>query len=266
MAIPAIPLHEVDPDAFHFYRDVLARLHQAGVPCLIGGAYALASYTGIVRHTKDIDLFTRPGDAPAVLKVLERAGYRTEMTFPHWLGKAFSGQDFVDVIFSSGNGLCPVDDACFANAPLAEVLGFPVRLAPAEEMIWQKAFLMERERFDGADVNHLLRARGAILDWQRLRRRFGPHWRVLLAHLTLFGFVYPAEQGLIPAWLLQELADRLKEDKPASEGPEVCWGPVLSREQYLTDISCWGYSDARLPPWGRMTPEQVAQWTAAIGH
>jgi hypothetical protein len=27
-----------------------------------------------------------------------------------------------------------------------------------EEMVWQKAFIMERERFDGADVVHLIQA------------------------------------------------------------------------------------------------------------
>ena len=34
----------------------------------------------------------------------------------------------------------------------------PGPLIPAEEMIWSKAFIMERERYDGADVAHILRA------------------------------------------------------------------------------------------------------------
>jgi hypothetical protein len=266
MTIPATPLEQFDPQAFGFYRDVLLRLRPAEVPFLIGGAYALANYTGIVRHTKDLDLFTRPADALRLLEVLEQAGYRTEMTFSHWLGKVFADEDFVDVIFSSGNGLCPVDDAWFANAPLAEVLGLPVRIVPVEEMIWQKAFLMERERYDGADVNHLLRARGATVDWQRLLARFGPHSRVLLSHLVLFGFVYPTEQGQIPSWLWKDLIDRLHNDSTAGEDPGVCWGPMLSREQYRIDIEAWGYRDARLPPCGPMTPDQIARWTAAIGH
>ena len=53
---------------------------------------------------------------------------------------------------------------------------------------------MERERYDGADIAHLLRARADQLAWRRLLRRFGPHWRVLLGHLVLFGFVYPGER------------------------------------------------------------------------
>jgi hypothetical protein len=264
MSANAPPLEEYDPFAFRFYREVLACLDRAGVRFLVGGAYALAHYTGIVRHTKDFDLFTRPADAPRVLEVLRQAGYRTEMTFPHWLAKAFAEADFVDVIFSSGNGLCAVDDGWFAHAPAGRVLGREVRLIPAEEMIWQKAFIMERERFDGADVNHLLRARGADLDWARLVRRFGPHWRVLLSHLVLFGFVYPAEQGRIPAAVLADLTERLKSDTAPAGEEGVCRGPLLSREQYLIDTESWGYPDPRLPPGGHMTPEQITHWTAAI--
>jgi hypothetical protein len=257
-------LEEHDPQAFHFYRRVLQTLRAAGVPVLIGGAYAFAHYTGIVRHTKDLDVFVRPADARRLLEALAAAGYRTEVTFTHWLGKAFCPNDFVDVIFSSGNGLCRVDEGWFEHAVAATVLDSPVRLCPAEEMIWQKSYIMERERFDGADVLHLLRARGPTLDWDRLLARFGPHWRVLLSHLVLFGFVYPAEQAAIPEGVLRALAERLREGAPPAEGPgRLCRGPLLSRTQYLADTEHWGYQDARLRPWGRMSEEEVNRWTAA---
>src|SRR4051812_31197973 len=106
-------LEELDPQAFRFYRDALEVLRRPGIPFLVGGAYALGSYTGIVRHTKDLDIFVRPGDAPKALQAFAAARYRTQMTFPHWLAKVFFEQDFVDVIFSSGNGLCTVDDSWF---------------------------------------------------------------------------------------------------------------------------------------------------------
>jgi hypothetical protein len=253
---------ELDTHAFGFYRHALGAVRAAGVPVLIGGAYALAHYTGIIRHTKDIDLFVRGSDLPRVLEALAGAGYRTEWTFSHWLAKAFAGDDFVDVIFNSGNGACPVDDAWFEHAVAAQVLGLEVRLCPAEEMIWQKAFIQERERFDGADVLHLLRANGPRLDWPHLLARFGPHWRVLLGHLILFGYVYPAEQDRIPAAVLRELVERLQEDADAGTA-KLCRGPMLSRMQYLIDTGQRGYHDPRLPPWGSLTPEQVTHWTAA---
>src|SRR4051794_12049994 len=99
-------LEQLDPQAFQFYRKTLTVLGDSGVPFLVGGAYALGYFTGIERHTKDFDIFVRGEDAPRALKVLEAAGYRTELTFPHWLGKAYSGDDFIDVIFNSGNGVC----------------------------------------------------------------------------------------------------------------------------------------------------------------
>ena len=56
-------------------------------------------------------------------------------------------------------------------------------LSPPEEMIWSKAFVQERERYDGADVIHLLRELGPTLDWPRLLMRFGDRWRVLLSFI-----------------------------------------------------------------------------------
>jgi hypothetical protein len=47
-------------------------------------------------------------------------------------------------------------------------------------------------------------------------------------------------------------------------GDALCRGTILSRAQYLFDIDTHGYLDARLPPSGTMSPEQVKQWTAAI--
>src|SRR5436305_15333618 len=111
----------LDPQAFRFYCDALTTLARSGVPFLAGGAYAFGYYTGIVRHTKDLDVFVRPADARPVLAAFAKAGYRTEVTFEHWLGKVFYENDFIDVIFCSGNGECPVDDAWFEHATGGEV-------------------------------------------------------------------------------------------------------------------------------------------------
>lgn len=262
--MPTVPIvfDELEPRTSRFYLNALAVLSQAKVPYLLGGAYAFAHYTSIIRHTKDLDVFVRPADAPRALEVLGHAGYRTEMTFSHWLGKAFSGDDFVDVIFSSGNGLCAVDDEWFTHAVAMERGG--ALLCPAEELIWQKAFIMERERFDGADVNHLLRAAGPTLNWERLLRRFGPNWPILLGHLMLFTFVYPAECDKIPVRVVEDLLQRWRKLLSyADKGEKVCQGTLLSRMQYLSDTERWGYQDARLPPCGTMTAEQITHWTAA---
>ena len=255
------------PEKAELYRTALDMLNRSGVPYLVGGTYAFQYYAGIARTTKDFDIFVRPRDMQRVLDVLQRAGFKTELTFTHWLAKAHHGDRFIDVIFSSGNGVAEVDDEWFAHAVDEEVLGAPVKLAPAEEMIWSKAFIMERERYDGADVAHLFRHCSGLLDWNRLVARFGPHWRVLLSHLVLFGFIYPGERSLVPSAVMKELLARLSSElEVPTRDSKVCQGTLLSRGQYLVDIDEWGYEDARQRPRGAMTPEQLAAWTAAIDH
>jgi hypothetical protein len=258
-----------DPDAAaQFYVQVLQTLAAEQIPCMVGGAYAFAHYTGIRRPTKDLDVFVRQSDWERLSAAAARAGHRAELTFPHWLGKVHDGggAGFVDVIFNAGNGLSPVEDSWFDHAVPAHVLGQPALLTPVEETLWTKAFIMERERYDGADVVHLVHACAARIDWQRLLMRFGEHWRVLLSHLVLFGFIYPGERDRVPRWLMNELAQRLAEET-RGEAPRTdhCAGTLLSREQYLPDVAQRGYHDARLSD-GSMTEDDVATWTAAIGE
>lgn len=250
-----------------FYRHVLETLNAAQIPFLVGGAYAFNRYTGIDRYTKDLDLFLRRSDFDRAAEALKQAGYHTELTFPHWLGKARHDGFYIDLIFSSGNAIAEVDDLWFEYAIEEEVLGVPVKISPAEEMIWSKAYIMERERYDGADVAHLLRACGDKFDWARLLRRFDPHWRVLLAHFVLFGFIYPTHRKLIPITIMDELLERLRREMyDEATGDNICLGTLLSREQYLSDIEQEGLQDGRLEPLGRMTPEQTVHWTRAIGE
>lgn len=256
------------PETADFYRDALQILKDADAPFLVGGAYAFTCYTDITRHTKDLDVFVRASDLEQVLSAFAEADYRTEMTYPHWLAKAHCGEDSVDLIFRSGNGVSEVDDSWFERVIEDEVLGIPVKLCPPEEIIWSKAYVMERERYDGADIAHLLLGSAEELDWEHLLERFGTHWRVLLAHLLLFGFIYPSERGRIPQEVMQQLLDRLQEDVEhgTPQAERLCRGTLLSRAQYLVDVEEWGYQDARQRPYGQMTAEEIEQWTEAISE
>ena len=161
---------------------------------------------------------------------------------PHWLAKARRDEVFIDVIHGSGNGIANVDDLWFAHAVPGRVLGTPVRLLPVEEMIWSKAFVMEKYRFDGADVAHLLLMCGDSLDWDRLLWRFGRNWRVLLGHLLLFGFIYPDKRSLVPKALLDTLLVLLRREeddaaaRPSAAAAPACRGTLLSRKQYRVDV------------------------------
>jgi hypothetical protein len=254
----------LDPVSRDFYQSAIRYLQQAAVPFLVGGAYSFARHTGLERHTKDFDIFIRRADCERTLETLAAAGYSVEQTFPHWLGKAFSGENCIDIIFSSGNSVARVDDGWFEHAIEGRVLDTPVLLCPVEETIWSKAFVMERERFDGADIAHLLRGSGRNIQWRRLLDRFGPHWRVLLSHLVMFGFIYPGERDIIPAWVLAELMSRLREETVTPPNRQrICHGTILSRAQYLVDIEHWGYEDARISA-GLMGQADIDIWTDAI--
>ena len=249
-----------------FYRDVLTSLDRANVPVLVGGAFAFSHFTGIQRPTKDFDLFVRRDHIERALEALAEAGFHTELTFPHWLGKARSDEFLVDLIFGSGNGVAAVDDGWFEHAVQAEAVGIPVMICPPEELLWSKSFVMERERYDGADVIHILHTRGPQLDWMRLVDRFADYWRILLGNLVLYGFVYPGEAQPAPPWVFETLLARLRDeiaDPPTNE--RICRGTLISREQYLVDILEWGYCDARMEPRGPMSATEIAHWTDAIG-
>jgi hypothetical protein len=130
-------------------------------------------------------------------------------------------------------------------------------------MIWSKGLIMERERFDGADVAHVIRAVGDKLDWDRLLERFGPFWRALYAHIVLFQFVYPPDREKVPARVVEELTNRMLQENAAGNTGKVCYGTVISRQQYLKDVGDWGYDDARLEH-GTMNEAEIAHWTAGI--
>lgn len=261
---------EVPAPTADFYRRALHTLVDAGVPFLVGGAFAHCCFTGIRRMTKDLDLFIMRRDYERIADLMRAQGWRTEVTYPHWLAKVHGGAQadecFIDLIFNSGNGLTPVDERWFQGNLEAQVLGVPVRIANAEDSLQSKAFIMERERFDGADVAHLIQANAERLDWPGLLARFGAHWRVLLAHLVMFGFIYPGERHRVPREMMEQLLDRLAQEvrHPPASDPHVCCGTLVSREQYLHDVENLGYADGRLTCASTMTHEDVAHWTRSI--
>jgi hypothetical protein len=248
-----------DPATQQFYVDAMRALDRAGVPYLVGGGYAMAYYTGIARNTKDLDLFLRPADRDRCLTTLGAAGYRTEFFYPFWIAKAIDPKTeaFIDILYNSGNGLCPVDDDWFNYSKAIEVLGHPTRIVPAEEQLWSKAFVQDRDRYDGADVAHLILSLGREMSWRRLLRRFEGHERVLLSHLILFGYVYPGDRDKVPAWVMDRLMSTM--EREPEEREDLCRGTFISQKSYLVDVNDWRYTDGRVQPHGPLTTDEVAQ-------
>jgi hypothetical protein len=242
-----------------FYRKALETMQDSGIPFMVGGAFALAFYADVHRDVKDLDLFIHPRDAESTVEMFKRSGYDAHMVAPHWLAKVLAEDCLVDLIFGSRNGVSIVDDVWFEHAVDATVLDMPVKLTPVEETIWSKGFVMDRGRYDGADIVHLVLHKGAEIDWRRLIDRFGENWPVLFNYLVLFAFFYPSRRRLVPAWVEWELLQRWRESRADEATPaSVCRGTLVSQTDFQPDIERWGFLDARVVPLGNLTPEQLA--------
>lgn len=253
---PATPFAPVVDEAeLRAHGEALRILQEGGFSPMVGGAYALRVHTGLWRDTKDLDLFLRKDRIDEALAHLSQAGYRCEFTDRLWIAKAYCGDYFIDLIFSSGNGIATVDQHWARRARQATVLGRDALIVPIEEIIWQKAFIQERERFDGGDIHHLLLFRGHELDWRYLLDRFSSHWQVLFTHLVMFRFAFPGQRDRIPTWVMNDLAGRLAAEEletPAPGSQMLCRGSLVSRQQYLYELNECGFRDAReleVPGW-----------------
>src|SRR5690606_20663834 len=133
--------------------------------------------TGIYRDTKDLDIVCRPTDYPKILKFFADKGYATQLTDVRWLAKVFKGEYLIDIIFDTVNNICTVDDSWFEHATPGEFVGEEVKFLAPEELIWCKIYVQNRERFDGADINHVLLRKGKDINWKRLLGRLDQHQR-----------------------------------------------------------------------------------------
>jgi hypothetical protein len=226
------------------YRRALEALNAAGIPYIVAGAYAIYEHTGIYRKTKDLDLFFEPVSVPAAAAVLRDAGFVTRLEDSHWLAKATSGEHFVDLIYGMGNGVARIDEGWIHHSRPGILAAAPVRIAPAEELIWHRLYINERHRHDMSDVLHLMLSVGPTLDWRRLVARTGEHWPLLLAQLLTFRYVYPGYSSNVPDWVLDEFLERVRADAdPRASEPEYTRGPLISRFSFSIDVREWGFLD-----------------------
>jgi hypothetical protein len=210
---------------------------------MLGGAFCIFHHTGVFRDTKDLDVYCKSVDCPRILKFFADKGFRIEFTDARWLAKVFYGDYFIDIIFDTVNNICVVDDTWFQRAAEAEFFGVNVKLLSAEELLWTKIYVQNRERYDGADINHLILQQGKKMDWKHVLYRLDPHWQILLAQILQFQFVYPVDHyDIIPKWLFDELIKRANElyDLPVPI-EKVCRGPMIDQTQYAIDIKEWNY-------------------------
>ena len=224
------------------YRDAIQALlePQPSLPFVIGGAFAIHHHTGIWRTTKDLDFFLEPRFVPDAFSRLRPAGFATFIQDPVWLAKAQRGEYFVDLITGVGSACLFVDSAWIDRALPETVLGIPCRILGVEECLATKCFVAFRERFDGADVVHLIRACGRRLDWDRLFFLMDGHWELLYWPLVLFAYVYPAHTDAVPGDIWNNLARRFAQRVHLPDRDAPFRGSLIDPRMFAIDANEWG--------------------------
>jgi predicted nucleotidyltransferase len=143
-------------------------LERAGVPYgLLGGVASAA--LGRPRWTHDADVFVRPADAPAALEALERNGFDTQRTNPHWLFKAIKEGVLVDILFRA-RGDVYLDDDMIERLVDTDFQGVRLKTIPPEDLLVIKAIIHDEETpRHWSDAIALLAS--CDIDWQYLIRR-----------------------------------------------------------------------------------------------
>jgi hypothetical protein len=230
-------------EATQLYRDVLLAMNEHRIPYAVAGAFALQKYTGIWRMTKDLDLFVKASDVPAALEHLCNQGFRCETLDPVWLSKAHRGEYFVDLISGMSNATIVVDDSWFENAHRAVVAGVQSQIISAEDLIASKLFVLRRERFDGADIAHIIYRTKGQLKWERIMDLACEHWEIVLFALVLFRYVYPAHTNYVPAALWQDLLSRYMHAVQHPDPNAPFRGSLVDDNIFSIDMKDWGLED-----------------------
>jgi hypothetical protein len=226
---------KLDPHTTQVFQRALKALKAKRARFIVAGAFATNHHTGIWRNTKDLDVFCEPAWADRVIDILGDAGFDAYVVERHWLGKAEAEGCCVDAIWGGGNWCTFIDEHWFSHAEKGNILGEECLIAPAEDIILSKAWVAGRERYDGADICHLIHGKGPKFDWDDLLARFGDHWQLLLQYLVLYRFVYPDDRDLVPAKLIHDLAARIGTDAELADGLHFR-GPLVDRYAYLHDL------------------------------
>jgi hypothetical protein len=215
-------------------------MNRERLPYVVSGAFALQAHTGIWRDTKDLDLFLPPEHVPRALDVLKSDGFECEVCDNVWLAKARRGPFFVDLITGMSNAVITVEQSWIDRAKPWEVMGVPSRVLGPEELIASKLFVAFRERFDGADICHVIYGTRGRMDWDRLQGLLGAHYAILLWALVLFQYIYPGQSHFIPREVWDALLDRFRNEVDNPDKDAAFRGSLIDENMFAIDVKEWG--------------------------
>jgi hypothetical protein len=225
------------------FQEVLALFEAEKIAYAVSGAFALREHTGICRDTKDLDLFLTAETAITALKCLRDRGFECEVCDPVWLFKTYRDDFFVDLITGMSNAVFTVEPSWIERSKPAVVYGVRTRVLAPEELIISKLFVTRRERFDGADIAHVIYGTRGELDWERVLGLASDNWEMLLWAVVLFRYCYPAQTSYVPPTVWQTLLERFREAISRPDPAARFRGRLVDPKMFAIDIKEWGLDD-----------------------
>jgi hypothetical protein len=200
---------KIPEEQWRIYREVIIGARARKIGFAIGGAFAVTTYTGIYRNTKDLDIYVLPEQRFEMIDVLNRLGlqdYHSVLPYDRrWIYRSYQDNIIVDVIWSMANRRMDVDSGWFERSTTVQTRGELIPIVPPEELIWAKLFVLQHDRCDWPDVFNLFYANGEKLDWLHLLNRMGEDRPVLSAAISIYAWVSPRSASSLPDWIWERL-------------------------------------------------------------
>ena len=216
------------------YREVMRAVSEAHIPFAVGGGLAAMGYADQIRESKDLDLYINPDNRQPMISLLTGLGfhdYFDENPYErHWIYRSIRDGFIVDVMWAMANRRASVSDS-WLRGPSIDLEDFSIHLLPAEETLWTKLYVLQRDRCDWPDALNMLYILGPDLNWARLTELADADRELLAGMVAVFRWLCPARAGLLPPWLWS----RLGLNPPSAGDPR---GHVAERARLL-DTRLW---------------------------
>ncbi len=180
-------------------------------PFLIGGSLGLSFHLDRL-VPGELEILLRADQGDPVLAGLETAGFKVDRIDDQPRARVRFGEHTVVVAWGLAPPLgAPIDEPWFTASFRARLLDLRVRIAPLEELIWERIAMGGGASLGDADVQDALLHAGATLDWDRLLARMIGLEALLLAHVfLLYHRASESARAAFPARVVATLLERVK--------------------------------------------------------
>ncbi len=199
---------KIPENEWALYEAVLNGAAEREIPFALGGAFAVATYTGCWRNTKDLDLYVPPEHKERMIQLTRDLGmedyFATKEYDRWWIYRATRDGSIIDIIWAMANHRQQIDDL-WMSGPEITLRGHRLRVLPAEAMLWDKLYIVQRDRCDWQDIFNLLYATGEMVDWNLLLRRIGEDLPLMAGALSVFRWLAPERARRLPSWIWRKV-------------------------------------------------------------